>query len=185
MTPGTSTTSGVAAPSPTPADIRDIRGPIPIPTAWLLPLLIGGGLVVAALLALLLRRWWKRRVSRVPPPRPADEIALDRLEAARALLDPARAREFCFAVSEAIRFYIEDRFSTRAARRTTEEFLGDLVRSPTAGLDPHARSLADFLQQTDLVKFARAPLARDEMESMHESACRFVRETRSGAESKP
>lgn len=182
MTPGSATTTGVAAPSPTPADIRDIRGPIPIPIAWLTPLIVVGGLLVAGLLAYLIRRWWKRRALRVPPPRPADEVALERLAAARALLDPAHAREFCFAVSETIRVYIEDRFAVRAARRTTEEFLADLVKTPAPGLDAHAAALGEFLQQSDLVKFARASLARDEMEAMHDSACRFVRETRPGTE---
>jgi hypothetical protein len=182
MTPGAPTSSGTALPSPTPADIRDIRGPVTIPIAWLLPLLIVAGVLVAALLGFLGWRWWKRRKARVPPPRPPDVVALERLEAARALLDPAHAREFCFAVSEVIRLYIEDVFPVRAARRTTDEFLADLVRSPTPGLVEHAASLEDFLQQSDLVKFARASLARDEMEAMHGSACRFVRETRPAAE---
>jgi hypothetical protein len=180
MTPAATTTSGVAAPSPTPADIRDIRGPVPIPIAWLVPLLVVAGLVLAALAALLVRRWWRRRAERVARPRPADVVALERLEAARALLDPAHAREFCFAVSEAVRLYIEDRFAQRAARRTTEEFLGDLLRAPVPGLRAHADALADFLRSSDLVKFARAPLARDEMEAMHGSAVRFVRDTASG-----
>jgi hypothetical protein len=181
MTPA-ATATGVTAPSPTPSDIRDIRGPLPIPVAWLLPLLVAGGLVLALLVGLLARRWWRRRKLAVPPPRPADVVALERLEAARALLDPEHAREFCFAVSEAIRLYIEDRFAVLAARRTTEEFIGDLVRAPAPGLAAHTKLLEDFLRRSDLVKFARAPLGRDEMEAMHASACRFVRDTRLGTE---
>jgi hypothetical protein len=179
MTPGATTATGVALPSPTPGDIRDIRGPLVIPIPWLVPALLLGGIVLALLLGWLARRWWKRRQLRVPPPRPADEVALERLEAARKLIEPARAREFCFAVTEAVRFYIEDRFAVRAARRTTDEFLNDLVRTPTSGLASHADMLGDVLRQGDLVKFARATLARDEMEALHQSAVRFVRETRS------
>lgn len=181
MNPAATTTSGVAAPSPTPADIRDIRGPVPIPIAWLLPALVVGGLLIAGLLAWLVRRWWQRRARRVPPPRPADVVALERLEAARTLLDPAHAREFGFAVSEAIRLYLEDRFALRAARRTTEEFLADQLRAPSPGLAAHAATLGDFLRSSDLVKFARAALGRDEMEEMHASAVRFVRETAADA----
>jgi hypothetical protein len=181
MTPGTSTATGVALPSPTPGDIRDIRGPLAIPIPWLVPALLVGGVLLALLLGWLARRWWKRRKLRVPPPRPADELALERLEAARKLIDPARAREFCFAVTEAVRFYIEDRFAVRAARRTTDEFLNDLVRTPTSGLASHADMLGDVLRQGDLVKFARATLGRDEMEALHQSAVRFVRETRTTA----
>lgn len=181
MTPAATAASGVAAPSPTPADIRDIRGPVPIPIAWLGPALVLGALLLAAVVAWLVRRWWQRRARRVAPPRPADVVALERLEAARALLDPPRAREFCFAVSEAIRLYLEDRFALRAAPRTTEEFLAELVRAPAAtGLEAHAVALGDFLRSSDLAKFARAALARDEMEDMHASAVRFVRETASG-----
>jgi hypothetical protein len=185
MTPGAPTASGVALPTPTPADIRDIRGPLPIPIAWLLPLLIASGVLLTALLGFVGWRWWKRRKSRIPPPRPADEVALERLEAARAFLDPAHAREFCFAVSEAIRLYIEDVFAVRAARRTTDEFLADLVRSPTPGLVEHKAPLEEFLQQSDLVKFARAPLLQSEMEVMHGSACRFVRDVRTHTEKTP
>jgi len=179
MTPGAATTAGLALPSPTPADIRDIRGPVAIPVPWVVPALVAGGVLLALLLGWLGRRWWRRRKLRVPPPRPADEIALERLEAARGLIEPARAREFCFAVTEAVRFYIEDRFAVRAARRTTDEFLVDLVRTPTAGLAAHGELLGDVLRQGDLVKFARATLARDEMEALHRSAVRFVQETRS------
>ncbi|HEY8513971.1 MAG TPA: hypothetical protein VIS07_00485 [Candidatus Binatia bacterium] len=174
-------TASVAAPTPTPSDIRDIRGPLPIPIAWLLPALVLVGLLLALALAMLARRWWQRR-KRPAPPRPADVVALERLEAARALLDPAHAREFCFAVSEAVRLYIEDRFAVLAARRTTEEFLADLVRAPAPGLASHARLLDDFLRRSDLVKFARAPLAREEMEAMLASATRFVHDTRPGVE---
>ncbi len=182
MTPGAASTAGVAVPTPTPSDIRDIRGPVPIPAPWLVPLLVAGALLLAALAFVLARRWWRRRAQRVPPPRPPDEIALERLAAARAFLDPAHAREFCFAVSEALRLYIEDRFAVLAARRTTEEFLVDLVRTPAPGLASHRALLEDFLRTSDLVKFARAPLATSEMEAMLESASRFVRDTRPTAE---
>jgi len=182
MTPGPATTTGVAAPSPTPSDIRDIRGPLPIPIAWLVPLLVVVGLLVAGLVFWLVRRWWIRRRLRPVPPRPPDEVALERLAAARALLDPAHAREFSFAVSEALRVYIEERFALLAARRTTDEFLADLLRAPAPALAAHAALLEDFLRRSDLVKFARAPLARPEMEGMLDGATRFVRDTRPGAE---
>jgi hypothetical protein len=176
------TTAGLAVASPTPADIRDIRGPVPVPIPWLWPLVIAGGGALLLLTGWLVRRWWKRRARRLPPPRPADVIALERLEAARAYLDPAHAREFCFAVTEAVRLYVEDRFRLRAARRTTDEFLADLVRTKESPLAAHAPALDDFLHRADLVKFARAALERDEMAAMHAAAVRVVRETRPGTD---
>jgi hypothetical protein len=168
------------SPSPastaTPSDIRDIRGPIAIRNDWLLPAAIAAGvLLLALLLAWAVRRWRKRpRTIRVPAP---EEIALDRLNAARALLHPARAREFASAVTGAVRFYLEARFGVAAPRRTTEEFLHDLLARADAALAGHQPLLEDLLRRNDLVKFARAPLATAEMEAMLDTAIRFVRES--------
>lgn len=160
----------------TPSDIRDIRGPIAIRNDWLLPAAIAAGvLLLALLLAWAIRRWRRRpKTVRVPPP---EEIALDRLNAARALLDPGRAREFASAVTGAVRFYLEARFGVAAPRRTTEEFLHDLLARADASLAGHQALLEDLLRRNDLVKFARAPLAVAEMQAMLDTAIRFVRES--------
>jgi hypothetical protein len=168
--------SPVPLASATPSDIRDIRGPIAIGNDWLLPAAIAAGVVLLALLlAWAIRRWRRRpRTIRVPPP---EEIALDRLNAARALLDPARAREFASAVTGAVRFYLEARFGVAAPRRTTEEFLHDLLARADVALAGHQPLLEDLLRRNDLVKFARAPLATSEMQAMLDTAIRFVRES--------
>ena len=105
------------------------------------------------------------------------EIALARLEEARSLIQPEHAREFSIAVSEIMRQFIEERFRVRAARRTTEEFLHDLLDPSDALLTSHRELLADFLQHCDLAKFARWILSIEEMETMLASAQTFVRET--------
>jgi hypothetical protein len=167
------------APAPalatTATDIRDIRGPISIPYGWLWAAYVAGGMVLAAA---LYGAW--RWYSAQPPARskqPA-EIALERLEQARALMTPDRAREYSFAVSEITREYIEARFHERAARRTTEEFLHDLVARTGTPLSQHRVPLEDFLQYCDLAKFARWQLSPADMASMYESARTFILATR-------
>ena len=169
-----------AAPAPSTAspqaaeDIRDIHQPIHIPYSWLWAAYVAGGVTAAGLLFGLLRRWRRQRALSVKLPY---EIALDRLEQVRGLMTPEQAREFSFAVSEIVRGYIEQQFQTRAAHRTTEEFLHDLVTEPDALLLKHRTLLADFLRHCDLAKFALWNLALSEMESMHQSARTFVLHT--------
>lgn len=155
-------------------DIRDIRGPKHVPSPWLWPLWLAGG---AALAALLYAGWlWNRRRTLAAALLPY-EIALARLEEARALMQPENAREFSIVVSEIVRQYIEKRFRVWAARRTTEEFLHNLLEPSDSLLTSHRTLLAEFLRHCDLAKFARWILSTEEMETMLQSACRFVRET--------
>lgn len=155
------------------ADIRDIRGPKYIPSPWLWPAWFGGALALGAL-GYAAWRWSRRTLAKAKLPY---EIALDQLEEARALMQPENAREFSIAVSEIVRNYIEDRFQVLAARRTTEEFLYDLLESSDALLASHRALLADFLIHCDLAKFARWILSIEEMENMLQSARTFVIET--------
>jgi Domain of unknown function (DUF4381) len=170
--------SASAGPAPAAAegteDIRDIRGPKFIFPPWLLPAVIAGT-VLLAVGALGLWRWLRRR--RRPRVLLPFEIALQRLEAVRALMQPDDAREFSIAVSDVVRRYIEERFGVTATHRTTEEFLHDLLDSSHAPLARHRALLSEFLQQCDLVKFAGMSLTLQNMESLHHSARAFVLET--------
>ena len=171
------TQSSPAAPSGAVAgaeDIRDIRGPRHISSPWLWAVWTAAG-VGALALGFLAWRWWNRRAllhAKLPY-----EIALDRLEEARVFMQPESAREFSIAVSEIVRNYIEVRFHAQAARRTTEEFLYDLMEPSDAMLAHHRDLLGDFLRHCDLAKFARWILSVEEMEAMHRSARTFVLET--------
>jgi hypothetical protein len=160
---------GVTA-APIAEDIRDIRGPIYILPGWVLAALIGG----AVLVALGLYGLWRRRRNRAARVLLPHELALQRLEDIGALMQPARAREFSIAASDIVRQYIEQRFSVTATRRTTEEFLRDLLGSSDAALSQHQGLLGEFLHQCDVVKFAAQSLTRRNMESLRESARAFV-----------
>ena len=151
-------------------DIRDIAGPIPIPDPWL-AVLLGFGALVALALGLLAMRVWRARRRRAATP---EARALARLEDARRILEPACAREYGVAVSTAVRLYIEERFATRAAHRTTEEFLHGLAADEASPLAARRSLLARFLQHCDLAKFGRFALTKEEMEALHASALCFV-----------
>jgi hypothetical protein len=152
-------------------DIRDIRGPKPIASPWLVWGLVGAG-ILAVLLAYLLWRWTKRR--RRVPEKKDFEIALARLDDARALMQPGRGREFSIEVSGIVREYIERRFKVMAAHRTTHEFLHDLILSADPGLAAQRDLLGEFLQSCDLAKFGGWNLGIDQMDTMLKSARRFV-----------
>ena len=163
-------------------DIRDIRGPIhiPYPWVWIIYVIVGCAVIF---LAFQIFRWWKKRRQTVRIKLP-HEIALERLEQARAWMNAGHAREFSIAVSDAVRLYIEDCFHERAAHRTTEEFLHNLLTKSSSLLAAHAAPLEDFLRHCDLAKFARWSLSVPEMEAMHASARKFVQETKSENETR-
>jgi hypothetical protein len=170
---------GRAESSDSPQDIRDIRGPKYVWPDWLLPAVLAGG-VVLGLGAYGIWRW--RRHPQLPLPPSPFEAALQRLEEIRALMSPASAAEFSVTVSAIVRSYVEQRFDVIATRRTTEEFLSDLLTSSHASLVGHRALLGKFLHLCDLVKFGGLSLNVQNMESLRQSARTFVLATAQPAE---
>jgi hypothetical protein len=162
--------TGLWAAAPTvEGDIRDIRGPVFVLPAWVLPALMA----VMAILALAIYFLWRSRRNRRARVLLPYEIALQRLEDIRALMQPAGARAFSTAASDIVRSYIEQRFDVTVTRRTTEEFLRDL-ETPNAALAPYQSALGEFLHQCDFVRFAAMSLTSEDMESLRQSARAFV-----------
>jgi hypothetical protein len=183
QSPSPATQSAVTAMGPTVhstentgtnEDIRDIRPPIHIPYGWLWAAYAGGGVALALALFGLWR--WVRRHGGARR-KLLYELTLEKLEAARALMEPLKGYQFSIAVSEIIRAYIEQQFAVRAAHRTTEEFLHDLTRGSQDVLAAHEPLLGEFLEHCDLAKFARWHLSVTQMEAMYQSARAFVIET--------
>jgi hypothetical protein len=108
-------------------------------------------------------------------------VALGRLEAARTLMQPGRAREFSIEVSGIVREYIERRFHVMAAHLTTHEFLHDLVLSADPALAAHRELLGEFLESCDLAKFGGWNLNIDQMSTMLEGARRFIQSAAASA----
>ncbi len=170
------------ATNPTPSfaktnanDIRDIAPPVAIASAWEWLWWTLAGLVLAAVLYSLWR-WWLRKRAEVPVvvPVPAHVRAKLKLQEALALL--AAPKPFCIAVSDTLRVYLEERFEFRAPERTTEEFLYELQGTDRLTRD-QKESLGNFLQNCDLVKFAKYEPGEPELRDLHDSALRLVEET--------
>ena len=171
LTPAAPVSSKVPASSA--EDIRDIRQPrhLPTPIPWAAAA-VGVALLAGAGYGTW--RWLRRAALLLLTPQ---QLALRKLEEARSLMNPEHAREYCFAVSEIIRNYVEVQFHLRAPRLTTEEFLRDLVEAPQQMLTTHRTLLGGFLQHCDLAKFAGWRYATSDLEEMHHSALDFVQQS--------
>ena len=126
------------------------------------PAYIAGALVAAAglgfaLIAMvILRRVRARRGARpAPPPRPAHEVAMEKLDrlGAYGFLENADNRPFYFAVSEVIREYLGARYGFDSLELTTDELMAELRRR--AGRELVLSEAEGWLAGCDLVKFAK------------------------------
>jgi hypothetical protein len=159
-----------------PDDIEDIRPPylfygLAGPLLWLLLVLI----VLAILAAIILAIWWPRRQLSA---KSAYELALEKLERARALLREDWPMPYAVAVSETIRTYLGQRFHSPSTRRTTEEFLRLMEADRATPLAEHHELLREFLQSCDLVKFASYQPRLAELEHVQQRAREFVLATK-------
>lgn len=163
------------------ATLRDIAPPLPIPRDWRGPFALAGGLVLLAVLGALGWWWRRRRVARVAavPPVPPDARALAALAAldARGLPVRGEVKPYYAELSDVVRRYLEDRFGVRAPEMTTEEFLVATARGGALGA-AHRALLAEFLRESDLVKFARHRPSPEAAARAMDAARRFVGETR-------
>lgn len=163
-------------------DIRDIKPPLAIPNGWEWLWWVVTALAIIAVL-LLAWRYWHRRIARVTlvPPVPAHVRAKEMLH--RALAFIIEPKQFCTLVSDTLRTYLEERFEFRAPERTTEEFLHELQATDRLTAE-QKESLGAFLQQCDLVKFAKYEPGETELLGLHSSALRLVVETEPVEEAK-
>ena len=155
-------------------DIRDIKGLVPVPhdVRWWWLLLLAAAVVAVAI-------WlWKRnrptsRAAVVPLPTPY-ETAIRALQRLRDENPPVE--EFYTRLSDIVRRYLEGQLGLRAPERTTEEFLYEAScdRALTA---EHKELLGAFLQESDLVKFARFRPGPEDKVRAFDAAEKFVCET--------
>jgi hypothetical protein len=137
-------------------------------------------LVVGAILATLFGVW-RRRPKKLPPPlppRPPWEVAIEGLYDVRhsGLLGEQRFAEFYDRVSDIVRRYLGDRYGYDGLESTTREALVALrrVAIPLEVL----LEIQEFMQDSDLVKFARRSPTEAECSHALERAESIVNRTR-------
>lgn len=164
------------------AELRGIKGPATWPAPfplWAVALAVVAALALA--LGLLTARAMKRprTILRYPPPEPPHEIALCALRRLleKGLIEQGQVEPFYVELTGIARRYIEGRFGLRAPERTTEEFIREASVSGLLGA-VHQALVRDFLEQSDLVKFARFTPGASEMNAAYASAEKLVMETR-------
>ncbi len=166
-------------------EIAPIRPPLAWPSRiprWV-PVLAGIAVLALALGLIVARVLRKpRTILQQAPPRPAHETALNALRMLRdkQYIESGQVDPFYTELSGIVRRYLEDRFQLRAPESTTEEFIRDAseTRALTAEQQAHVRS---FLEQSDLVKFARFRPDTTDMRAAFDAAERLIRETQEPA----
>jgi hypothetical protein len=165
--------------------LKDNAASMPVIQRDYLYLYIAGGVAAAglgAVIALLLRRHLRRRRPAPPPipPRPAHEVAMEKLDRLGALLaEGGDLRPFYFLLSEAIREYLGGRFGFDSLEMTTEELVATLRRSPLeSSRGVLGSEIEGWLSACDLVKFAKVSPSLEQARGSLETAIRLVEATR-------
>lgn len=168
QTPGINMGPGSVGAAPTPAPIHDIVGPISFFSA---PIWV----IVAVLLAVALAGglfWWfaGRKKSKPLTPRESALLELARL---RSSLREGTDHAFGVGVSSVLRRFLGEALGLAAPRQTTEEFLGSL-RGSLRFVPAEQEALAEFLHQSDYLKYARGEATAEQREALIAAAESFV-----------
>ncbi len=109
-----------------------------------------------------------------PPPRPPEEIAREALEELikLRLIEEGKFKEFYIRISDIIRNYIEGRYRIFALDRTTWELYQEMraKKIERTSVD----KIKDFLEECDLVKFAKYIPTNKETEEIFNRAREIV-----------
>jgi hypothetical protein len=160
-------------------EIHDIRGPVGIPGEWLWLWIMLGVMGCAVVIGLVLKFLIRRKAVPVAPLKPIWERALEgmlKIEQA-GYIQKGLIKEYYCDLSDIVRWYIEERFDVRAPEMTTEEFI-HVVRYSDKLTDAQQGFLRDFLNASDMVKFAKFIPSAEEMYRAMRLARTFVEETR-------
>ena len=164
-------------------DKKDIKGVL-YPFGWLKLILS----IIAVLLALwTIVRLVLKFIFKKAPPKLPHEIALVEIETAgRQFAAGGEVKDYSVKISDAVRRYIESVFSLKAPEMTTQEFLAslsapctDMVQGGSSKLQTaHKELLAIFMEACDLVKFAKYKPARNDIDSVFNTAKKFIEESK-------
>ncbi|HPN29392.1 MAG TPA: hypothetical protein PKY81_00400 [bacterium] len=109
----------------------------------------------------------------------AHEIAYGRIKKLieEKLIEQNLVKEFYFRLSMILREYLENRFGLRAPEQTTEEFLNDMVKNNVFN-DVENKILKDFLEHSDLVKFAKHKPGENDIQKSFDFVKDFIEKTK-------
>ena len=168
--------------------ITDIKGIYRAPIWWwgflrwvLLALAVAGvGVGGYYLITYLQSRMGKRDedVVAAEPLRPAEEVALEKLDAIREqkIWQTGQIKEYHTQLTDVVREYIARRFEVSSAEQTSDETLR-AMRPLLSDKKDLYEQLRKMLTLADLVKFAKWTATPDENELSLRSAYTFVKET--------
>lgn len=162
--------------------IHDIKGQIRYPLTFkeLFPW-VAGALVLAGLIALavcLVRRRAARRDGTSARKDPAYIVALRELDKYRGekYWAPEKQKAFYSGITDALKIYIDDRFSVDAPEMTTAELFDALKGSQDITPDLYGE-LKDLFETADFVKFAKHIVSNEDNARALPTAVRFVTST--------
>ena len=180
--------------------ITDIKGIEKAPIWWwgiIRWILLAIGLMGLGVGLYFLWRWYEK--NRKPEEeetdpellRPADEVALEKLDAIKAqkIWKDGKVKEYQTELTDVVREYISRRFDVNSTEKTSDETLrelkpilmnGGLINGDASlnGGKELYEKLRKMLQLADLVKFAKWHTTPDENESALTTAYDFVNETK-------
>jgi len=162
----------------TASDIRDIKGPLDLPSIMIYFIYAALFILFIAGLFYLAKYLLKRGRLFAAPPKKPHELAYERLKALKEknYVGQGKYKEYFFELSLIVRYYLEDRFSLKAPEMTTEEFIAKL--KDTKDLEYETKNiLRNFLSYCDLVKFAKHGPAEQDAEDSYNSACMLIDNT--------
>ena len=123
--------------------------------------------------------------------RPADEVALEKLDAIKAqkIWKEGKVKEYQTELTDVVREYIGRRFDVQSTEKTSDETLREMEAILVKGQRDDVRctkedgkelyeKLRKMLQLADLVKFAKWHTTPDEKESALTTAYEFVQSTK-------
>ena len=147
---------------------------------WILLALAVIGLFVGAYYGVLwYRKHFLKKEEVIEPEllRPADEVALEKLDEIKAqkIWKDGKVKEYQTELTDVVREYIGRRFDVQSTEKTSDETLRAM--KPLIDKELFAK-LSKMLQLADLVKFAKWHTTPDENEQALSTAYEFVKETR-------
>ena len=168
--------------------ITDIKGIYKAPIWWwgilrwvLLALAIAavgvGGYYLITYLQSRMRKG-EEEMAAAEPLRPAEEVALEKLDAIREqkIWQTGQVKEYHTQLTDVVREYIDRRFEVSSVEQTSDETLR-AMRPLLSSQKELYEQLRKMLTLADLVKFAKWTTTPDENEQSLRSAYAFVKET--------